>query len=316
MTPRPQRVEVKQRPMCSSNYLRAHLAWGATGAEPGPSVCLGPWPKFDIHATPARAEATRTGTGVTPSSLSGPACACGSTLSLHFPLDLHLPLPMAWPLDFKLQRQMQRQQPCRHWSTSSYSCERSNHIYIHVCVYLCIYTCAHISTHTHICIYACVYTSVSVSISVSPGGSTSLFEPWLIYPGWGASGIVSCRHLSLFPCLLLWHFHLLFFHLLIAPQWLRAMAQPSMMNMTIINNNIQLQPLFPPCLFVKPYANIFSHIILLNPYNPMEAGFFKYLFYKWRNWGSGKLSNSPKIINKILCASKTKHLTIMYCLPL
>lgn len=82
------------------------------------------------------------------------------------------------------------------------------------------------------------------------------------------------------------------------------------------NNNIQLQPLFPACLFAKPYANIFSHIILFNPYNPMQAGLLKYLFYKWRNWGSGKLSNSPKIINKSLCASKTKHLTTMYCLPL
>ena len=73
------------------------------------------------------------------------------------------------------------------------------------------------------CIYACVYTSVS--ISVFPGGSTSLFEPWLMYPRWATSGIFSYRDLSLFPCLLLWHFHLIFLQSLIAPQWLRCHGQ-------------------------------------------------------------------------------------------
>lgn len=103
-----------------------------------------------------------------------------------------------------------------------------------MCTSMYIYMCTYIYTHTYVYMHGCmcVYICICIYICISRWFHFSVWT--LIYPGWVASGIVSCRHLSLFPCLLLWHFHLLFLHLLIAPQWLRAMAKPSMMNMTII----------------------------------------------------------------------------------
>lgn len=110
-------------------------------------------------------------------------------------------------LDFKLQHQTQREQAMQTLLNQLlHLCKVQSCVYtcVYLCVYLCvsIYTYAHVYAHTHMCtfvyictqtyVYVCACECLHLHLHLSPCGSTSLFEPWLIYPEWVTSGIVTC----------------------------------------------------------------------------------------------------------------------------
>ena len=126
------------------------------------------------------------------------------------------------------------------WKVKSYI-----HIckYMHMWMYVSICVCTYIKMRTHICICICIYTHIRVCICMCIWVSISIsISKWFYFFVWTLTDLFRMGYFwdsflqgSLFPCLLLsksihlWHSHLLFLYLLIAPQWLKAMAKSSMM---------------------------------------------------------------------------------------
>lgn len=168
------------------------------------------------------------------------------------------------------------------------------YVYVHLCVCVCI--CQHINLYTCTCAYVYLPGVNHLCICIS---RWFYFSTWTTDKCW-TGYLWDCflqRSLSPSPCFASSLTFSLAFPALTSSTSVarRAMAKSSMMNIMMINNSIELQLPLTACLYVKPYASIFSHFILFNPsYDPMEAGFFKYVFYKWRSWGQRSWVTHPR----------------------
>lgn len=201
-----------------------------------------------------------------------PPCLCTSRLTSIF--------PSRWPNHWTSSSSIRCKDSClANTDQPAPTVVKGQIIYTYVYVYIYVYIHVHIYLHTHICIYAWVHVCIHLYLylylylQVVP---LLCLNPDISWMGcfWDCF-LQASISLSL-PLALTFSLAFLTF----ANSTSVAKSHGQAIYDEHDNNNIQLQPLFPACLFAKPYANIFSHIILFNPYNPMQAGLFKYLFYK------------------------------------